>query len=112
LTLLGCLRPALVPQPGFGASSLLSIYDLIERAAHLDVRRRNARQGGDRFRPLPRVLRLARLRLARLRLARLRLDQDRRAEAHELLAPVYGWFTEGFDMPDLKEATALIDELS
>jgi predicted ATPase len=107
LTLLGCLRPALVPQPGFGASSLLSIYDLIERAAHLDVRRRNARQGGDRFRPLPRVLRLA-----RLRLARLRLDQDRRAEAHELLAPVYGWFTEGFDMPDLKEATALIDELS
>jgi hypothetical protein len=32
LTLLGCLRPALVPQPGFGASSLLSIYDLIERA--------------------------------------------------------------------------------
>ena len=105
--MLGCLRPALVPQPGFGASSLLSIYDLIERAAHLDVRRRNARQGGDRFRPLPRVLRLA-----RLRLARLRLDQDRRAEAHELLAPVYGWFTEGFDMPDLKEATALIDELS
>src|SRR5260370_16082872 len=32
LTLLGCLRPALVPQPRFGASSLLSIYDLIERA--------------------------------------------------------------------------------
>jgi hypothetical protein len=107
LTLLGCLRPALVPQPGFGASSLVSIYDLIERAAHLDVRRRNARQGGDRFRPLPCVLRLA-----RLRLARLCLDQDRRAEAHELLAAVYGRFTEGFDMPDLKEATALIDELS
>jgi predicted ATPase len=44
-------------------------------------------------------------------LARLRRDQDRRAEAHELLAPVYGWFTEGFDTPDLKDAKALLDEL-
>jgi predicted ATPase len=44
-------------------------------------------------------------------LARLRRDQGRRAEARELLAPVYGWFTEGFDTPDLKEAKALFDEL-
>jgi class 3 adenylate cyclase/predicted ATPase len=44
-------------------------------------------------------------------LARLRLDQGRRAEARDLLAPVYGWFTEGFDTPDLKEAKALLDEL-
>src|SRR6516162_1023068 len=44
-------------------------------------------------------------------LARLRRDQGRRAEARDLLAPVYGWFTEGFDTPDLKEAKALIDEL-
>jgi predicted ATPase len=44
-------------------------------------------------------------------LARLRRDQGRRAEAHDLLAPVYGWFTEGFDTPDLKEAKALLDEL-
>jgi predicted ATPase len=44
-------------------------------------------------------------------LARLRRDQGRRAEAHDLLAPVYGWFTEGFDMPDLKEAKALLDAL-
>ena len=43
--------------------------------------------------------------------ARLRRDQGRRAEARELLAPVYGWFTEGFDTPDLKEAKALLDEL-
>ena len=49
---------------------------------------------------------------AAVSLARQRRDQRRRAEACELLAPVYGWFTEGFDMPDLKEATALIDELS
>jgi predicted ATPase len=44
-------------------------------------------------------------------LARLRRDQGRRAEARGLLAPVYGWFTEGFDTPDLKEAKALLDEL-
>jgi predicted ATPase len=45
-------------------------------------------------------------------LARLRRDQGRRAEAHGLLAPVYGWFTEGFDTLDLKDARALLDELS
>jgi len=45
-------------------------------------------------------------------LARFRRDQGRRAEAHDLLAPVYGWFTEGFDTPDLKEAKALLDQLS
>jgi tetratricopeptide (TPR) repeat protein len=44
-------------------------------------------------------------------LARLWGEQGRRAEARELLAPVYGWFTEGFDTPDLKEANALLDEL-
>jgi predicted ATPase/class 3 adenylate cyclase len=43
--------------------------------------------------------------------ARLRRNQGRRAEARDLLAPVYGWFTEGFDTPDLKEAKALLDEL-
>ena len=35
----------------------------------------------------------------------------RRAEARDLLAPIYGWFTEGFDTADLKEAKALLDEL-
>ena len=44
-------------------------------------------------------------------LARLRRDQGRRAEARALLAPVYGWFTEGFDTPDFKDAKALLDEL-
>jgi predicted ATPase/class 3 adenylate cyclase len=44
-------------------------------------------------------------------LARLRRDQGRRAEARDLLTPVYGWFTEGFDTPDLREAKALLDEL-
>jgi predicted ATPase len=49
---------------------------------------------------------------AAVSLARLRRDQGRRAEAHALLAPVYGWFTEGFDTADLKEAKALLDELA
>src|SRR6266446_2792426 len=38
-------------------------------------------------------------------------DQERREAARDLLSPVYGWFTEGCDTPDLKEAKALLDEL-
>jgi predicted ATPase len=48
---------------------------------------------------------------AAVNLARLRRNQGRRAEAQDLLAPVHGWFTEGFGTPDLKEAKALLDEL-
>jgi predicted ATPase len=44
--------------------------------------------------------------------ARLCRDQGKQDEARELLAPVYGWFTEGFDTRDLKEAKALLDELA
>jgi predicted ATPase len=45
-------------------------------------------------------------------LARLWGEQGRRTEARDLLAPVYGWFTEGFDTADLKEAKALLDQLA
>jgi hypothetical protein len=45
-------------------------------------------------------------------LARLWQQQGKRQEAYELLAPVYGWFTEGFDTADLKEAKALLDALA
>jgi len=45
-------------------------------------------------------------------LARLWRDQGKRFAARDLLAPVYGWFTEGFDTADLKDAKALLDELS
>jgi predicted ATPase len=45
-------------------------------------------------------------------LARLWRDQGRRDEARDLLAAVYGWFSEGFDTPVLKEAKALLDELA
>src|SRR5262249_16226882 len=44
-------------------------------------------------------------------LARLWRDQGKTVEARELLAPVYGWFTEGFDTRDLKEAKTLLEEL-
>jgi predicted ATPase len=45
-------------------------------------------------------------------LARLWTEVGRRDEARNLLAPVYGWFTEGFGTPDLKEAKALLDKLT
>ena len=49
---------------------------------------------------------------ASMSMARLWRDQGKRDEARDLLTPVYGWFTEGFDTLDLKEAKALLDELS
>ena len=49
---------------------------------------------------------------AAMSLARLWRDQGKVQQARELLAPVYGWFTEGFDTRDLKEAKALLDELA
>ena len=54
--------------------------------------------------------RLLELRTA-VSLARLWRDRGRFAEARDLLAPIYGWFTEGFDTPDLKDAKTLLDEL-
>ncbi len=44
-------------------------------------------------------------------LSRLWQQQGRRAEAYDLLAPIYGWFTEGFDTADLQEARALLEHL-
>ncbi len=49
---------------------------------------------------------------AAMSLARLWRDQGKVSEAHDLLAPVYGWFTEGFDTRDLKDAKALLGELA
>jgi predicted ATPase len=49
---------------------------------------------------------------AAMSLSRLWQQQGKRAEARELLAPVYGWFTEGFDTADLQEAKALLRELA
>jgi predicted ATPase len=49
---------------------------------------------------------------AAMSLARLWQQQGKRDEARELLAPIYGWFTEGFDTADLQEAKALLEELA
>jgi predicted ATPase len=49
---------------------------------------------------------------AAMSLSRLWQRQGKRAEALALLAPIYGWFTEGFDTPDLQEAKALLEELA
>jgi predicted ATPase len=48
---------------------------------------------------------------AAVSLSRLWQQQGKRVEAYELLAPVYRWFTEGFDTADLKQAKALLEEL-
>jgi predicted ATPase len=63
-----------------------------------DVAARSAAEAQDRLR-------------AAMSLARLWQQQGKRAEAYELLAPVYGWFTEGFDTADLQEAKVLLEEL-
>jgi predicted ATPase len=49
---------------------------------------------------------------AALSLSRLRQQQNQRQAARELLAPIYGWFTEGFDTSDLQDAKALLGELA
>ncbi len=49
---------------------------------------------------------------AAMSLARLWQKQGKKEDARALLAPIYDWFTEGFDTPDLKDAKALLDELS
>ena len=49
---------------------------------------------------------------AAMSLSRLWQQQGKRAEAYELLAPIYGWFTEGFDTADLQEAKALLETLT
>jgi predicted ATPase len=49
---------------------------------------------------------------AAMSMARLWRDQGRRPQARDILAPVYGWFTEGFGTLDLKQARAMLDELA
>jgi predicted ATPase len=49
---------------------------------------------------------------AAMSLARLWSERGERQRAHDLLAPIHGWFTEGFDTRDLKDAKALLDNLS
>jgi len=79
-----------------GMSEVMSGLPLMARASTDDVSTR-ARQTRSRSRPTR---------------ARLWRDQGKRDEAGDLLAPVYCWFTDGFDTLDLKEAKAQLDELA
>jgi predicted ATPase len=89
--------------------------ELIRHRALLLLRQGNAEAAEQLYRKALSIAREQEAKMWELRaamsLARLRSDQGRRAEAHDLLAPVYDWFTEGFGTPDLEEARALLDEL-
>jgi class 3 adenylate cyclase/predicted ATPase len=90
--------------------------ELNRHKGRLLLRQGNAEAAEELYRKALSIAREQEAKLWELRasvsLARLRRDQGRRAEAHDLLAPVYGWFTEGFDTQDLREAKALLDELA
>jgi len=89
--------------------------ELYRHKGRLLLRRGDAEAAEQQYRKALNIAREQEAKLWELRgavsLARLRRDQGRYAEARDLLAQVYGWFTEGFDTPDLKEAKALFDEL-
>jgi predicted ATPase len=90
--------------------------ELHRHKGQLMLRLRHTEQAEDLYRKALGVAKERQAKLWELRaaasLARLHRDQGRRVEAHNLLAPIYGWFTEGFDTPDLKDAKALLEELS
>jgi class 3 adenylate cyclase/predicted ATPase len=84
------------------AETLIARSDLDDAERWLDRALQTAHKQGARFWELR----------AATTLARLWRDQGRPQQARELLAPVYGWYTEGFDTLDLKDAKALLDELA
>jgi predicted ATPase len=91
--------------------------ELIRIAGVIAISSGKAREEGEEY--IERALTVARQQHAKswelraaMSMARLWRDQGKRQEARELLAPVNGWFTEGFDTRDLKEAKALLDELA
>ena len=90
----------------------------LHRLRALALLRASATATGEAIADLQRSLEIARQQGARsleLRaardLARLWAERGERRKAHDLLAPIYGWFTEGFDTADLKDAKVLLDEL-
>jgi len=90
--------------------------ELNRHKGQLLLRKGNAEAAEELYRNALHIAREQEAKLWELRaaasLARLRRDQGRRTEARDLLAPIYGWFTEGFDTPDLKEAKALLAQLA
>src|SRR6516162_1158777 len=90
--------------------------ELYRLRGQLLLRRGHAEAAENRYREALRIAREQEGKLWELRaavsLARLWHDQGRRGEARDLLSPTYRWFTEGFDTRDLREARALLDELT
>jgi predicted ATPase len=89
--------------------------ELLRLKGELFLKRDEPNQAEASFREAINVAEIQHAKLLELRasmsLARLWRDQGKVQQARELLAPVYGWFTEGFDTRDLKEAKALLDQL-
>jgi len=89
--------------------------ELNRRKGQLLLRQGNAEAAAELYRKALNIAREQEAKLWELRaavsLARLLRDHSRRSEARDLLAPVNGWFTEGFDTPDLKDAKALLEAL-
>jgi predicted ATPase len=111
-----CIRDAMTAAQDSGSKWLDAEIHRIRGEIEMRSPERNEAKAQTEF---ERALKIARMQQARsweLRaatsLARLWRGEDRRAEAHDLLAPVYGWFTEGFDTLDLLEAKALLAELA
>ena len=119
---------AMVGQPADGLNCLAEAAQIIETTEERSSEATLHRLRGDLLnatgdpsvaeRSYQQAIAVAKLRSAKLSelqasisLARLWCKQDRRGEARDLLAPIYGWFTEGFDTRYLKEAKALLDEL-
>jgi predicted ATPase len=92
------------------------LSELNRLKGHFLLRQRHTETAEELYRKALSVAREQNAKLWELRaatsLARLRREQGRRAEARELLAPVYDWFTEGFETADLKEAKAVLEQLA
>jgi predicted ATPase len=90
--------------------------ELQRRKGRLLLRRGQADAAGELYRKALGIARRQEAKLWELRaavsLGRMLRDRGGRAEARDLLAPIYSWFTEGFDTPDLQTARALLQELS
>ena len=119
---------AMVGQPSDGLNCLAEVAQIIETTDERHHEAELHRVRGDLLnatgdpsaaeRSYHQALTIAKLQNAKLlelqasiSLARLWCKQNRHGEARDLLAPIYRWFTEGFDTPDLKEAKALLEEL-
>jgi len=119
---------AMVGQPADGLNCLAEAARIIETTGERSTEANLHRVRGDLLnatgdpsaaeRSYHQAIAVAKLQSAKLfelrasiSLARLWFKQDRHGEARDLLAPIYGWFTEGFDAFGLKEAKALLDEL-